>query len=229
MAQRVQIEASWYQALAHEFERPYFQQLIAFLKQEKQQSVPIYPPGNMIFEAFALTPLAQVRVVILGQDPYHGFGQAHGLSFSVPYGVKIPPSLVNIYKELENDLGIPPAVHGNLTHWAHQGVFLLNATLTVRANQAGSHQGKGWETFTDAVIAYLNSQRNGLVFILWGRFAQAKGKHIDSERHLVLPAAHPSPLGAHAGFWGCKHFSKTNQYLVQKGQQPIDWLLPPQE
>jgi uracil-DNA glycosylase len=226
MAQTVQIEPSWYQALAPEFERPYFQQLVAFLKQEKQQPVPIYPPGNQIFEAFSLTPVEQVRVVILGQDPYHGFGQAHGLSFSVPMGVKIPASLVNIYKELESDLGIPPAPHGNLTHWAQQGVLLLNATLTVRANQAGSHQGKGWESFTDAVIAYLNDQPTGLVFILWGRFAQAKGKHIDAQRHLVLQAAHPSPLGAHAGFWGCKHFSQTNQYLLQQGEPPIDWQLP---
>ena len=198
-------------------------QLRAFLLAEKQQGKVVYPPGQLIFNAFEHTPFDQVKVVILGQDPYHGPGQAHGLCFSVPEGVKPPPSLVNIFKEIERDLAKPVSKNGNLEHWADQGVLLLNATLTVQAGLAGSHQGKGWEQFTDAVIDQLNRQRDGLVFMLWGSYAQKKGALIDRQRHLVLTAPHPSPLSAHRGFIGCGHFSRANNWLSERGQAPIDW------
>lgn len=219
----VKIGESWKLALADEFQKPYFLSLKAFLKQEIQAGKTIYPPGKFIFNAFDSTPFDQVKVVILGQDPYHGPGQAHGLCFSVQHGVPAPPSLVNIYKELKTDLGLPIPNHGNLQHWADQGVLLLNAMLTVQAHNAGSHKGKGWETFTDAVIKKLNDEREGLVFILWGSYAQAKGAHIDTNRHHVLKAPHPSPLSAHNGFFGCRHFSQTNALLEKMGKQPIDW------
>jgi uracil-DNA glycosylase len=219
----VQIEASWKAALAEEFQKPYFQTLKAFLKQELQAGKTIFPPGKFIFNAFNSTPFEQVKVVILGQDPYHGPGQAHGLCFSVQHGVPAPPSLVNMYKELQTDLGIPIPSHGNLQHWADQGVLLLNAMLTVEAHKAGSHKGKGWETFTDAVIKKLNEERVGLVFLLWGSYAQAKGAHIDTRRHHVLKTVHPSPLSAYNGFFGCKHFSQTNALLEKMGKSPIDW------
>ncbi len=222
----VQIEPSWEQALEAEFSKPYFHALVQFLKAEKQNGQVIYPPGPLIFNAFTLTPIDRVRVVILGQDPYHGPGQAHGLCFSVQRGLPPPPSLVNIFQELYNDLHIPAPRHGNLEHWARQGVLLLNATLTVRAGQAGSHQGKGWETFTDAVMECLNDRHEGLVFLLWGKFAQAKARCIDASRHHLLKAAHPSPLAARNGFFGCKHFSQTNRLLAQQGKEPIDWQIP---
>jgi len=217
-----QIEDSWLNVLAVEFEQPYFAQLKAFLIEEKQQYV-VYPPGSLIFNAFAHTPFEKVKVVILGQDPYHGKGQAHGLCFSVPDGIKPPPSLVNMYKEIHNDLGITPAASGNLVCWADQGVFLLNATLTVRASSAGSHQNKGWETFTNKVIQNLSSGREHLVFLLWGNYARAKKSLIDTQKHLVLEAPHPSPFSADSGFFGCRHFSKTNEYLRQHGIEQIDW------
>lgn len=223
---QVKIEPSWAAALAREFEQPYFAELTAFIKQEMQQGYKVYPPGPLIFNAFALTPLFDVRVVILGQDPYHGLGQAHGLCFSVPMGTKPPPSLKNIFAEQHQDLGTPTPTHGDLTHWARQGVLLLNATLTVRAASPGSHQHRGWEQFTDAAMIALNSQRQHLVFLLWGKYAQAKAQLIDEQRHLVLRAAHPSPYSAHNGFFGCRHFSQTNAYLAQHGQAPIDWQLP---
>ena len=217
-----QIEESWYQVLADEFEQPYFADLKAFLIEEKRQYV-VYPPGSLIFNAFAHTPFDKVKVVILGQDPYHGKGQAHGLCFSVPDGVRPPPSLENMYKEIHNDLGIVPSASGNLECWADQGVFLLNATLTVRASTAGSHQKKGWETFTDKVIQTLSEVREHLVFLLWGNYARAKQSLIDPRRHLILEAPHPSPFSASSGFFGCKHFSKANEYLRQHGIDPIDW------
>ena len=217
-----QIEESWLNVLASEFEQPYFAGLKAFLLEEKRLYV-VYPPGSLIFNAFAHTPFDKVKVVILGQDPYHGKGQAHGLCFSVPNGVQPPPSLINMYKEIHNDLGIAPSASGNLECWADRGVFLLNATLTVRASTAGSHQNKGWETFTDKVIQTLSSRRENLVFILWGNYARAKKILIDSQKHLVLEAAHPSPFSVHNGFFGCKHFSKANEYLQQHGIEPIDW------
>lgn len=219
-----QIAESWKAVLNEEFQKPYFAQLKQFLVEERASQV-IYPPGSLIFNAFNQTPFDKVSVVILGQDPYHGEMQAHGLSFSVPQGVKAPPSLVNIFKELQSDLGIPIPKHGNLEAWAKQGVLLLNATLTVRANQAGSHQKRGWENFTDAVIAQLSAQRQGLVFLLWGRYAHAKSDLIDKNKHFILTAAHPSPLSAYNGFMGCKHFSKTNQLLLQQGKQAIEWRL----
>ena len=222
-AERVQMEPGWKQVLASEFESEYMQQLREFLKQEKQQGKTIYPPGPEIFNAFNHTPFDQVKVVILGQDPYHGPNQAHGLCFSVRKGVKIPPSLVNIYKEIEQELNLPMPDHGNLEGWADQGVLLLNATLTVQAGQAGSHQNKGWEKFTHAAIDRLNRQRDGLVFFLWGSSAQKKGKIIDRNRHLVLEAPHPSPLSAHRGFFGCGHFARANEYLIEQGKEPIDW------
>lgn len=222
-APQVKIQAEWATALAGEFQQPYFQALVQFLKQEKQAGQTIYPPGSQIFAAFDATPPQAVRVVILGQDPYHGPGQAHGLCFSVAHGVPVPPSLQNIHKELEADLGIARPAHGHLMGWARQGVLLLNATLTVRAHQAGSHQNHGWEPFTDAAIRWLAQQRAGLVFMLWGRYAQQKGRVIDPERHLVLRAAHPSPLSAHNGFLGCRHFSQANAYLTAQGLPPIDW------
>jgi len=217
-----QIEESWLNVLASEFEQPYFSQLKTFLLEEKQQYV-VYPPGSLIFNAFAHTPFEKVKVVILGQDPYHGKGQAHGLCFSVPDGVRPPPSLVNMYKEIYNDLGITPPTSGNLECWADQGVFLLNATLTVRAATAGSHQNKGWETFTNKVIQSLSEGREQLVFLLWGNYARAKKSLIDTQKHLVLEAPHPSPFSADSGFFGCKHFSKANEYLRQHGVEPIDW------
>ena len=217
-----QIEESWLNVLAAEFEQPYFAQLKAFLVEEKQQYV-VYPPGSLIFNAFAHTPFEKVKVVILGQDPYHGQGQAHGLCFSVPNGIKPPPSLVNMYKEIRNDLGIAPSASGNLECWADQGVFLLNATLTVRASSAGSHQNKGWETFTNKVIQNLSEGREHLVFLLWGNYARAKKNLINTQKHLILEAPHPSPFSADSGFFGCKHFSKANEYLRQHGIEPIDW------
>lgn len=218
----VQIEASWKAALREEFAKDYFSQLRAFLKSEKQAGQLIYPPGKLIFNAFSLTPFEQVKVVILGQDPYHGPGQAHGLSFSVPAGIAIPPSLRNIYKEMAEDVGTTIPTHGNLEKWAQQGVLLLNSMLTVRARQAGSHQRKGWESFTSAVIDVLNREKEGIVFLLWGRYAQDKGALVDTSKHLVLKAPHPSPL-ARGGFFGSKHFSQTNAYLESQGKAPIDW------
>lgn len=221
---KIQIDDSWYQVLKEEFEKPYFQQLKEFLVAEKRGHV-IFPPGPMIFNAFNSTPFNQVKVVLIGQDPYHGAGQAEGLSFSVPLGIKPPPSLVNIYKEMKDDLGLEPPLHGHLRAWAKQGVLLLNAVLTVRAGQPGSHRGKGWELFTDRVIQLLSEQREHLVFFLWGKYAQEKVALIDESRHLVLRAAHPSPYSAASGFFGCKHFSKANAYLESHGIQPIQWKL----
>ena len=217
-----QIEESWLKVLAAEFQQPYFAALKAFLLEEKRKYA-VYPPGSLIFNAFAHTPFDKVKVVILGQDPYHGPGQAHGLCFSVPNGVYPPPSLVNMYKEIHSDLGIPPSTSGNLECWADQGVFLLNATLTVRASTAGSHQNKGWETFTGKAIQTLSAEREHLVFMLWGNYARAKRILINAQKHLILEAPHPSPLSAHSGFFGCKHFSKANEYLRQHGVDPIDW------
>ena len=219
----VKIEASWKRVLAPEFEKPYFQNLVQQLHAEKRAGRTIYPPGPLIFNAFALTPFDQVKVVILGQDPYHGPGQAEGLSFSVPPGVALPPSLVNIYKEIETDLGVDlRGKDGSLRGWAQQGVFLLNAALTVRAGQPTSHSRIGWTEFTDAVIRTLSEQRQGLVFLLWGNFARSKRDLIDTSRHTVLEAPHPSPL-ARGAFFGCRHFSKTNLILINEGLSPIDW------
>ncbi len=218
------IEASWKEHLMDEFHSEYFLRLKQFLLKEKQQYT-IYPPGSQIFAAFDHTPLNKVKVVILGQDPYHGKGQAHGLCFSVQDGVKPPPSLVNIFKEIRDDLGISVPDHGNLTHWANQGVFLLNATLTVRAGQPGSHQNKGWEHFTNAVISKISDIKSGVVFLLWGRYAQAKESLIDTSKHFIFKAPHPSPFSAHNGFFGCKHFSKTNEALSKMGIKKIDWAL----
>ena len=218
------IDESWYRVLREQFEAPYFADLKSFLVEEKQHYA-VYPPGKLIFNAFNLTPFDKVKVVILGQDPYHGPGQAHGLSFSVPDGVPFPPSLLNIFKELNSDLGIPMAYSGNLEKWARQGVLLLNASLTVRAGQAASHSRHGWETFTDAAIRALSSEREHLVFILWGNYAIAKEIMIDASKHLVLRSVHPSPLSASRGFFGCHHFSKTNNYLVEHNIEPIDWKL----
>ncbi|MDF1819977.1 MAG: uracil-DNA glycosylase [Alcanivoracaceae bacterium] len=222
-ADRIQLEPGWKAALAGEFEQDYMQRLRQFLVQEKQAGKTIFPPGPEIFHAFDKTPFDQVKVVILGQDPYHGPGQAHGLCFSVRKGVRVPPSLVNIYKEIERDLGLAIPAHGNLEKWAGQGVLLLNATLTVEQANAGSHQRKGWEQFTDAAIRQLNDERDGLVFMLWGSYAQKKGAIIDRSRHCVLTAPHPSPLSAHRGFIGCGHFSEANRYLESHGLAPIDW------
>lgn len=209
------------------FEQPYMQALREFLVQEKAAGQTIYPPGDEIFAALNTTPLSRVKVVILGQDPYHGPGQAHGLCFSVRRGQRPPPSLLNIFAELRQDVGIPQPRHGELTHWAGQGVLLLNSVLSVRAGEAASHQGRGWETFTDRVIAALDREREGLVFLLWGSYAQRKGRLIDSRRHLVLKAAHPSPLAANRGGWfGCRHFSRANEWLAARGEQAIDWSLP---
>ena len=220
----VRIEQSWKEALAPEFEKPYFAQLVRFLHQEKADGKVIYPPGSQIFRAFELTPLDQVKVVILGQDPYHNPGEAMGLSFSVPDGVRMPPSLRNIFTEIENDLGIRMSGRPNLENWARQGVLLLNSILTVEAGKAASHRGIGWQEFTDAVIRTLSERRQGIVFLLWGNFAKAKAALIDSSKHHVLQAAHPSPLAGGA-FFGCRHFSKTNQILVSEGKAPIDWQL----
>ncbi|KGD66525.1 uracil-DNA glycosylase [Alcanivorax nanhaiticus] len=226
MADVQPLEAGWQEHLGCEFDKDYMARLRAFLGAEKQAGKTLYPAGQDIFNAFNLTPFEQVKVVILGQDPYHGPNQAHGLCFSVQRGVKTPPSLVNIYKEIQRDLGIAPASHGNLSHWAEQGVLLLNAVLTVEAGQAASHQKQGWETFTDQAIEHLNRDRDGLVFLLWGSHAQKKGRLIDRERHCVLTAPHPSPLSAHRGFLGCGHFSRANQYLLQQGKTAIDWSVP---
>jgi uracil-DNA glycosylase len=218
------IEESWKSVLSAEFNKPYFLELKGFLLEEKKK-FRIFPPGSLIFNAFNHTPFAKVKVVFIGQDPYHGYGQAHGLCFSVPNNVPKPPSLVNIFKELENDLGIHPASHGNLEKWADQGVLLLNATLTVRENQAGSHQRRGWETFTDAAIRQLSVQKEGVIFVLWGNFAIAKKELIDDSRHPILTAAHPSPLSASKGFFGCRHFSKINEILRKQGKEEINWRL----
>lgn len=221
----VQIEESWKQVLQPEFDKPYFAQIVQFLKAEKQAGKTIYPPGQYIFNAFNTTGFNDVKVVILGQDPYHNPGQAHGLSFSVPMGVPAPPSLVNMFKELETDLNIPRPNHGNLEKWAQQGVLLINASLTVEINKPMSHSKIGWHDFTNSVIKTLSDKREGLVFILWGGFAKSKKNLIDASKHCILTAAHPSPLSAYNGFYGCKHFSKTNDYLTQKGVSPIDWSL----
>ena len=219
----VKIEEGWKKILMDEFNADYFQQLKSFLVEEKSKAISVYPPGSQIFSAFNFTPFENVKVVLLGQDPYHGKGQAHGLCFSVPHGIQPPPSLVNIFKEIQNDVAIPIPKTGNLESWAEQGVLLLNATLTVRANQAGSHQGKGWEIFTDAVIKNLSAQKSGLVFLLWGNYAKAKETLIDTSKHFILKAPHASPLSAHSGFLRCKHFSKTNEILRLQGLQEIDW------
>lgn len=223
----MRLEASWKQRIGDYLDRPEMLALSQFLREEKAQGKEVYPPGPDIFNAFEHTPFDKVRVVILGQDPYHGPGQAHGLSFSVLPGVRVPPSLQNIFKEIEGSLGIPRPDHGCLTPWADRGVLLLNAVLTVEAGQAASHQGKGWEGFTDAAIDALNREREGLVFLLWGSHAQKKGQLIDETRHLVLRSVHPSPLSAHRGFLGCGHFAKANAYLESRGEVPVDWSLPP--
>jgi uracil-DNA glycosylase len=224
----VQIEPSWKAILKEEFEKPYFERLTTTVREAYRGGEPIYPPPQLIFNAFALCPFDSVRVVILGQDPYHGAGQAHGLCFSVQDGVKIPPSLQNVYKEIRDDLDMSahitkPLESGNLEKWAKQGVLLLNATLTVAAGKPNSHQGLGWETFTDAVIQKISDERNHVVFLLWGAYAQKKGVIIDRKKHLVLEAPHPSPFSAHSGFFGCKHFSKTNTYLEKHVKKPIVW------
>lgn len=218
----VKIEKSWQQALQTEFDKPYFEQLVQFVKHEYATQT-IFPPARQIFNAFDSCPLDDVRVVILGQDPYHGAGQAHGLCFSVNDGVAFPPSLLNICKEMADDMGKPMPASGNLQYLANQGVLLLNATLTVRSGQAGSHQGKGWETFTDAVIKTISDTKQNVVFLLWGAYAGNKSKLIDDSKHLVLKAPHPSPLSSYRGFFGCKHFSQANAYLLEKGLQPIQW------
>jgi uracil-DNA glycosylase len=218
----VKIEESWSRELKDEFERPYFKELVDFIKEE-YSSTTVYPPAKIIFNAFDSCPFDKVKVVILGQDPYHGPNQAHGLCFSVNDGVAFPPSLVNIFKEIESDLGISIPNSGNLTRWSNQGVLLLNATLTVRAHQAGSHQNKGWETFTDSVIRILSERKKDIVFMLWGSYAQKKGAVIDKSKHLVLKAVHPSPLSAYRGFLGCKHFSIANEYLNRQEISPIFW------
>ena len=222
----MQLEPSWLAQLENEFDQPYMQKLRSFLRAEKAAGKHIFPPGNEFFNAFDHTPLDKVKVVILGQDPYHGEGQAHGLCFSVRPGVKVPPSLQNIYKEINAELGLPIPSHGHLTSWADQGVLLLNSVLSVECAQAASHQGQGWETFTDKVIEVINTRREGVVFMLWGSYAQRKGAIIDTERHCVLKAPHPSPLSAHRGFFGCGHFKAANDYLQSRGVAPLDWSLP---
>lgn len=221
----VQIEQSWKEELKEEFEKPYFQELVSVLKAEKRSGKIIYPPGLQIFNAFNFTSFDSVKVVILGQDPYHNAGQAHGLCFSVQDGIALPPSLLNIFKELQNDLGIEPAKSGNLTAWAKQGVLLLNAVLTVRANEAASHSKIGWMDFTDAVIKEIAAKKTGIIFLLWGKFAQSKENLIVANNHFILKAAHPSPLSAFNGFFGCKHFSKTNSILESLHKEPINWDL----
>ncbi|OSZ79906.1 uracil-DNA glycosylase [Chitinophagaceae bacterium IBVUCB2] len=221
----VKIDESWKEVLKGEFAKPYFPQIPLHIKTEKSQGKTIYPPGSLIFNAFNTTPFNKVKVVILGQDPYHGKGQAHGLCFSVQYGVPPPPSLLNIFKELQDDIGIEIPGHGNLTHWAEQGVFLLNASLTVRSGEPMSHAKIGWAQFTDTVIKTISLQKKHVVFLLWGKFAQEKRVLIDESKHLILRSVHPSPLSAYGGFFGCKHFSKTNEYLSSKGIDPIDWSL----
>jgi uracil-DNA glycosylase len=218
----VNIESNWKAKLHGEFEKEYFLKLAGFVKEEYKTET-VYPPGSLIFNALNLCPFQNVKAVIIGQDPYHGPGQAHGLCFSVRDGVAFPPSLINIFKEIESDLGIPRPLNGNLVRWASQGVLLLNATLTVRAHQAGSHQKKGWEQFTDSVITALNSEKRNIVFFLWGAYAQKKGESIDRSKHLVLESVHPSPLSASRGFFGNKHFSRCNDYLLAHGIEPVDW------
>lgn len=225
-ADNVKLEAGWKEALREEFEKPYMKELGDFLRSEKAAGKEIYPPGQLIFNALNSTPLDQVKVVVIGQDPYHGPGQAHGLCFSVQPGVATPPSLVNIYKELKRDLNIDIAAHGNLQHWAEQGVLLLNTSLTVERGIAGSHAGKGWQMFTDKVIEVVSAHQAQLVFLLWGAHAQSKERLIDTSKHLVLRSPHPSPLSAHRGFIGNGHFSRTNKFLEQHGMTPIDWRLP---
>ena len=219
---QVKIEKSWQEVLQVEFDKPYFENLVGFVKQEYASNT-VFPPAGQIFNAFNTCPFNNVKVVILGQDPYHGPGQAHGLCFSVSDGIQFPPSLQNIFKEITSDLGIPAPKTGNLTRWAEQGVLLLNATLTVRASQAGSHQGKGWEEFTDAVIKTISEKAENVVFILWGSYAIKKKALINASKHCILTAPHPSPLSSYRGFFGCKHFSQTNTYLTSKGKQPIEW------
>lgn len=220
----VKIESSWKQALQSEFDEPYFAELVRFLHQEKQAGKVIFPPGPQIFRAFELTPLPQVKAVILGQDPYHGYGQAMGLCFSVPEGVPAPPSLKNIFREIENDLGVRMSGSPNLEPWARQGVLLLNAILTVRSGEAASHSAIGWQPFTDAVIRCISDRCEGVVFLLWGNYARSKRELIDTSKHYVLEAAHPSPL-ARGAFFGCRHFSRTNEILVRQGKTPINWQL----
>lgn len=221
------LEEQWEKALSNEINKDYFVELIQFIEDESRTKT-IYPPQSLIFEAFNQTPLNEVKVVLIGQDPYHGAGQANGLSFSVNDGMKLPPSLRNIYKELSADLGIESSASGNLIQWAKQGVLLLNATLTVEVKTPGSHQKKGWEQFTDAVISHLSEQHQGLIFILWGAYAKKKGLQIDRNKHRVIESAHPSPFAAHRGFFGSQPFSKTNQYLVELGKNPIDWSVSKQ-
>ena len=221
----VKIDPSWKEALKQEFSKPYFLQIVTFLKTEKLAGKTIYPPGPLIFNAFNTTPFEKVKVVILGQDPYHGPGQAHGLSFSIPNGIAQPPSLINIFKELNSDIGMPVPSNGNLIHWAEQGVLLLNASLTVRANEPMSHAKIGWAEFTDSVISKISEHRKNVVFLLWGKFAQEKQILIDETKHLILKAAHPSPFSADKGFFGCGHFSKANNYLTKNGIDPIDWKI----
>jgi uracil-DNA glycosylase len=221
----VKIEPGWKQALKAEFGKPYFDQIVNHIKTEKSQGKTIFPKGSQIFNAFEKTPIDKVKVVIIGQDPYHGPGQAHGLCFSVPDGIPHPPSLINIFKEMQQDLGVPLPQQGNLEKWAEQGVMLLNASLTVRASEPMSHAKIGWSNFTDMVIKTISDQRKNIVFLLWGKFAQEKQALIDTSKHFVLKAAHPSPLSANNGFFGCRHFSKANEYLVKKGIDPIDWRL----
>ena len=225
LEKNIYMDASWLEALADEFEKPYMKRLEGFLAEEKERGVVIYPPFEDVFCAFCQVPFDKVRVVIMGQDPYHGPGQAHGLSFSVPEGVPLPPSLQNIFKELKGDLGVSAPSHGCLTHWAKQGVLLLNATLTVRAGEAKSHHGQGWEIFTDKIVQLLCARKEPLVFLLWGKSALDKFQHISASKgiHLVLTAAHPSPLSAYAGFFGCRHFSQANAFLANAGYAPIDW------
>ena len=220
----VRIEQSWKNALADEFGKPYFESLVRFLHKEKSEGKKVFPPGSQIFRAFDLTPVDKVKVVILGQDPYHGFGQAHGLSFSVPEGVPAPPSLKNIFKEIESDMGVRMSGYPNLENWARQGVLLLNAVLTVRCGEAASHSKIGWEQFTDAVIRYVSNNCEGVVFMLWGNFARGKRELIDHSRHCVLEAAHPSPL-ARGAFFGCRHFSRANAWLAANGKAPVNWQL----
>lgn len=222
----VQLEPGWLAQLGAEFEQPYMARLRSFLQAQKRAGKQVFPPGRDMFNAFAYTPMDKVKVVILGQDPYHGAGQAHGLCFSVRKGVRVPPSLQNIFKEIHAELGYPVPQHGDLTAWADQGVLLLNSVLSVESGQAASHRGKGWETFTDRVIEVINRERRGVVFMLWGSYAQRKGAMIDRDRHCVLNAPHPSPLSAHRGFFGCGHFKAANDYLQAQGDAPIDWRLP---
>ena len=226
MHENIRLERGWLEQLKPEFEQDYMQQLRAFLRARSKAKAHIYPAAKNIFAAFDHTPFEQVRVVIIGQDPYHGPGQAHGLCFSVMPGTTVPPSLQNIYRELHTDIGFTPPQHGCLLPWAGQGVLLLNAVLTVERGQAGAHQNRGWERFTDAAITALNKHRDGLVFLLWGSYAQRKGSIVDAQRHLVLKAPHPSPLSAHRGFFGCRHFSQANAWLKSHGHAEIDWQLP---